>query len=107
MKKLLIIIDGMDDDPHHALGNLTPAHFAYMPALQHMRENVPKDLCTRSWFEALGYGLEVKDRDFCLRCNLISHHDGILTSHYGSEVSPRQCHEIIDMLNNQYCSEKN
>ena len=134
MKKLLIIIDGMDDEPNPALGNLTPTHFAYMPALQYMRENgiiswqntipsgcqagtevavlnilgydIPKDFCTRSWFEALGYGLEVKNGDLCLRCNLISHSDGILTSHCGSEVSPWQCHEIVDILNDRFGSEK-
>ena len=134
MKKLLIIIDGMDDEPNPALGNLTPSHFAYMPALQYMREkgnvswqntipsgyqagtevavldilgyDIPKDFCTRSWFEALGYGLEVKNGDLCLRCNLISHSDGILTSHCGSEVSPWQCHEIVDILNDRFGSEK-
>ena len=40
MKKLLIIIDGMDDESIPALGNKTPRQFACMPALNYMRERV-------------------------------------------------------------------
>ena len=134
MKKLLIIIDGMDDESNPALGNLTPSHFAYMPALRYMRENgiitwqntipsgypsgtevavlnilgyeIPKDLCTRSWFETLGYGIEIKDGYLCLSCNLITHRNGILTSHCGEGTSSRECREIAHILNDNFGSER-
>lgn len=130
MKKLLIIIDGMDDEPIPVLGNLTPSHFAYMPALGHMREkgnvywqrtvpsgnvpgtevavlnilgcDVPAGFSSRSWLEALGSGIEVEESDLCLRCNLISHSDGLLTSHCGGDVTSGQCYEIIDILNDRF-----
>lgn len=129
MKKLLIILDGMDDEPNPKLGNLTPSHYAYMPALRHMREkgvvsmqntiptgnqpgtdvavlnilgyNIPENFSSRSWLEALGCGIKVKESDLCLRCNLITHSKGLLTSHCGEGISSRQCHEIIDLLNNR------
>ena len=40
MKHLLLIIDGMDDEPIPAFGNLTPSYFADMPALRYMRKKV-------------------------------------------------------------------
>ncbi len=130
MKKMLIILDGMDDEPNPNLGNLTPSHYADMPALRYMRKNgvismqntipagnqpgtdvavlnilgynIPENFSSRSWLEALGCGIEAKEDDLCLRCNLISHSNGLLTSHCGEGVSSQQCHEIIDTLNNRF-----
>lgn len=127
MKKLLIIIDGMDDEPIPALGNKTPRLFAYMPALNYMRENgnvsfqstippgnepatdvavlnilgydVPSGFSSRSWLEALGVGIEVEEDALCMRCNLITHSSGIQTSHCGDGVTAEQCSEIIELLN--------
>lgn len=127
MKHLLLIIDGMDDEPIPAFGNLTPSYFADMPALRYMREKgtvsrrktIPSGCIpgtevavlsilghdfqsgsvSRSWFEALGAGIMVNEEDLCLRCNLISHENGIITSHSGVDISSRQCSEIIDVLN--------
>ena len=39
MKKLLIIIDGMEDEPCASLGGKTPKEVAYMPGLEFMRLN--------------------------------------------------------------------
>lgn len=130
MKRLLIIIDGMDDEPIPAFGNLTPSYYAYMPALRHIREHgivsrqntIPPgcipgtevavlrilghDLqagcSSRSWFEALGAGITVNDKDLCLRCNLIRHENGYISSHSGAEISSHQCAEIIDVLNTNF-----
>lgn len=132
MKRLLVIIDGMDDEPNPALGGLTPSHYANMPALRHMRENgvvsrqhtiprgnrpatesailnilgyeVPENLEARAWLEALGLGIDVSDKDLCLRCNLITHADGRLVSHCGGKVTGIQSREIVDILNKNFGS---
>ncbi len=133
MKKLLVIIDGMDDEPNPILGGLTPSRYANMPALNHMRKNgcvsmkntipagnqpgtevavlnilgydVPEGFSSRSWLEALGSGINISESDFCLRCNLISHSDGLITSHCGAGVNRRQCDEITGILNNHFGSD--
>lgn len=127
MKRLLVIIDGMDDEPNPILGNLTPSYYASMPALKHMREHgvvsrqntiphgntpategavlkilgydVPENLEARAWLEALGCGINVSNKDLCLRCNLITHADGRLVSHCGGDVTGKQCSEIVEILN--------
>lgn len=134
MKRLLIIIDGMDDEPNPMLRNMTPAYFADMPALRYMRDNgyvcrqntipagnppgtevavlnilgydVPTDFSSRSWLEALGLGIEINKDDLCLRCNLITHRNGTLTSHCGEGVTERQCHEIVDLLNTRFGNDR-
>lgn len=134
MKKLLIIIDGMDDEPIPVLGNLTPAQYANMPALRYMRQHgsvsmqqtipqgympgtevavmnilgcdMPDGFASRSWLEAVGCGINVDADDLCLRCNLISHSNGIVTSHCGKGVNAQQSREIVDILNQQFSNER-
>lgn len=134
MKKILLIIDGMEDEPIPALGNHVPREAAHMPALDFMRLRgqvdkvstipagcipstdvallglleckFPQSISSRSWLEALGMGIDVGDSDLCLRCNLISHDGGILTSHCGEGVSNDDAREIVDLLNNRLGSER-
>lgn len=130
MKELLVIIDGMDDEPISTLGNLTPSHFAYMPALQYMRANgtltwqstippnqnsgtdvavlsilgyaLPADFSSRSWLEAFGCGIDVTGSDLCLRCNLISHKNGLIASHCAEGMTTAQSYEIAEILNSNF-----
>jgi len=134
MKRLLIIIDGMDDEPIPAFGGHTPSYHAHMPALRYMRQygevsrltTIPPGCVagtevavlrilgydfqagcsSRAWFEALGAGISVGDADLCLRCNLISHSKGGLTSHSGAGMSAKESAEIIDILNSNFGSER-
>lgn len=134
MKRLLIILDGMGDEAIPELGGKTPAEYARMPGLDYMRKHgttsccrpvpagcepstdaallhvlgyeVTPGLAARSWLEALGAGIPAGGNDLCLRCSLISHSKGKLTSHCGGDVGPRQCEEIIARLNRQFGSEK-
>ncbi|MDE6503524.1 MAG: phosphoglycerate mutase, partial [Muribaculaceae bacterium] len=39
MKRILVIIDGMDDERIEALGSLTPREAAFMPGLARMRRH--------------------------------------------------------------------
>lgn len=128
MKRLLIIADGMDDEAIPELGNRTPAEYASMPGLEFMRSHgkvtlrqtipagfepstdialmtilgipVGKDFNARSWFEALGGGLDVGDDDLTLRCNLISHREGRIISHCGFNPDARESNGIFGMLDN-------
>ena len=130
MKRLLVILDGMDDEPNPILDNLTPSHYAYMPALNHMREHglvsrqhtiplvnkpatdgavlkilgydVTENLEARAWLEALGFGIKVSDNDLCLRCNLITHADDRLVSHCGGDITREQSEEIVQILNRNF-----
>lgn len=134
MKTLLIIIDGMDDEPIPALGNLTPDSYANMPALKHMHSmgkvsyqyTIP-DGCEpatdvamlsilgldikdgafgcRSWLEALGAGIDVNPGDLCMRCNLITHNNGIIISHNGSNPPENECKTIISELNDHFAKD--
>lgn len=127
MKRILVIIDGMDDERIEALGGLTPREAAFMPGLARMRRhglvgqvstipsgnepgtdvallnilgyNVPESFSSRSWLEALGQGVETGSGDLWLRCNLISHSGGIVTSHCGRGVSDEEAREAVEILN--------
>lgn len=133
MKELLIIIDGMDDEAIPQLNGATPVAAACMPALNFMRRNgrsfheisVPDgiepatdtallsilgydltgNLSSRSHFEALGEGIELEDTDLCLRCNLISHNDGVITSHCAEGITPEECHHAIAILKERFDDE--
>lgn len=129
-RRLLVIIDGMDDDAIPELGNRTPAAYAAMPGLDFMRSHgrvshrltipagfepstdialmtildvpVGKNFNARSWFEALGQGLAVGDDDLTLRCNLITHRDGRIVSHCGFNPNSRESCEIFGMLDSYF-----
>ncbi len=133
MKKLLIIIDGMDDEPIPELGDMTPASYADMQTLSFMRANgevsfrqtipdgynastevalmtilgyaIGSDSNLRSWFEALGGGLDIQDHDLCLRCNLITHIDNLIESHCGHYPDNDESNAIVAELNEHFGEE--
>ncbi len=127
MKKLLIIIDGMDDESLLALGGRTPREVAFMPGLDFMMANghnsmmstipygntpssetailnilgnhVEPGFSGRSWLEAIGIGVNVSSDDLCMRCNLIKIEDDIIVSHGREEITEQEVLEIIQQLN--------
>ena len=134
MKKILIIIDGMDDEPSAALGSRTPREVAFMPGLDFMRENgytrkmvtipdgntpssetailnilgsnVEPAFSGRTWLEAIGRGIEVSPGDLCMRCNLIRTEDNAIVSHCCEMLSEEEAGEIIELLNRIFGSER-
>lgn len=130
MKKLLIIIDGMDDEPSVVLGGRTPRSVAFMPGIDFMRENgcvrmmntipfgnrpssetailnilgnhVESGFSGRSWLEAIGAGIEVASSDLCMRCNLIRVKDNTIISHCCEDLSEDEAKKIIDLLNRNF-----
>lgn len=123
----------MDDEPIPELGNLAPASYAAMPALAFMRahgevsckQTIPSgfepsteialmnilglhiepSLKIRSWLEALGGGIDVKDNDLCIRCNLIAHNNVNIVSHCGFNPCYKESNVIIDLLNQHFASD--
>lgn len=130
----MIIIDGMDDEPNSSLGGKTPKEVAYMPALKNMKNfgisemitSVPAGLkpstdvallnilgCSikncnvgRSWFEAIGAGIDVGDEDLCLRCNIIKMKDNIVLGHSTDILSDDEISKIIEFLNKSYGTDR-
>ncbi|MDE5797031.1 MAG: hypothetical protein K2H75_07950 [Muribaculaceae bacterium] len=126
MKRLLIIIDGMDDEPVAVLGDRTPAQCANMEGLTFMREHgsrqyvrsvpegvepatdtalltqlgyqVTPDFCSRAWLEALGNGINPGPADLCLRCNLINHDGQRLISHSAGHPGKVETKAYVEML---------
>ncbi len=132
IRKVLVILDGMDDEKHVKHGGKTPRECAFMPSLQHMRRvgqttllntippgnapatdvallkilghDVPKNFTGRAWFEALGEGISVEDNDLCLRCNLIMTENGKIASHAVEDISDSTA--AIDVLNKHFSNSR-
>lgn len=127
MKRLLVILDGMDDEPSAALRGLTPRQAAAMPALDAMGrrgaitrvgtippgnapatdvallcilgQTVPPRFSGRAWLEALGAGISTGPADLCLRCNLVSLKYGRLVSHTAGNISDADAADAVARLN--------
>ena len=134
MKKLLIIIDGMDDEPSYELGGRTPVEVAAMPALDYMKDkgsvckmstvpygNAPSSetailnilgnhvvpgFSGRAWLEAVGAGVDVSPGDLCMRCNLIRIEDGVIASNCSRGLAAEEAKDIIEMLGRNFGSDK-
>lgn len=132
IRKVLIILDGMDDEKHMEQGGKTPRESAFMPTLQQMRRegqitllntipsgnapatdvallkilghNVPENFTGRAWLEALGEGIIIGEKDLCLRCNLIKTENGKIASHAVEDISDTSV--VIDALNNNFSNSK-
>ena len=130
MKKLLIILDGMDDEP----GNNSPKNVARMPALDFMRRNGQTESVTtipegkspatdvalmnilgynpgasfsgRTWLEALGAGIQPDDDDLYLRCNFITIDSSGKIQKASSDVTKAQAQETTEILNQRFASDK-
>lgn len=104
MKYVIVLGDGMADEPIEALGGRTPLEYAETPAMDELAENAeiglahtipegmkpgsdtanlsvlgydPKQYYTgRSPLEALSIGVDMKPDDIALRTNLITVSDG-------------------------------
>lgn len=100
MKYVIVLGDGMADEPLEQLGNLTPLEYANTPMLDKLAEVSEIGLCStipegmspgsdtanlsvlgydpkkyytgRSPLEALSIGVDLSDTDIALRCNIVS-----------------------------------
>ncbi|NOY58980.1 MAG: cofactor-independent phosphoglycerate mutase [Calditrichaeota bacterium] len=127
MKYLIILGDGMADRPIASLGNKTPLMAANTPHIDALCAKsrtgrlitVPADMSPgsavanlgvlgydvhkvfegRGVLEAASMGVELKDGDLALRCNLICIENDEIKNHSAGHISNEEAHQLIDLLN--------
>ena len=123
MKYIIVLGDGMADEPIESLGNKTPLEYAKTPMMDTLAakseiglvHTIPEGMSPgsdtanlavlgynpriyytgRSPLEALSIGVDMKDTDIAIRCNIVtvSEEDGI-----PYEEIVRQAREYIDSV---------
>jgi 2,3-bisphosphoglycerate-independent phosphoglycerate mutase len=134
MKYLVLIPDGMADRPFPALGGKTPMEVAEKPMMDELAQksycatvlNVPPGMVPesdtanlaimsydpavyskgRSPLEAMSMGLELRDGDVAIRCNLVSlsedeecYEERHMLDHSSDEISTEEADELVKALN--------
>ena len=126
MKHIIILGDGMADEPIAALGDRTPLQAADTPAmdwiagagrtgqlytvppgyepgsevahLSLLGYDLHKVFEGRGTLEAASMGVPVEDGEMAMRCNLICIEDGIIKNHSAGHISDAEAHELIAFL---------
>lgn len=128
MKYIIVLGDGMSDEPCAELGGLTPIEAADTPAMDELARRgrsgllatVPEgfapgseiahlsllgyDLPTvfegRGTLEAASMGIDIAPDEMALRCNLICiTPDGVIKNHSAGHISSEEASELIQALN--------
>lgn len=129
MKYLVLLCDGMADTPNSALGNKTPMELAYKPFMDKLAKTAEVGMCRtvaaglkpgsdvanlsvmgydpmvcytgRSPLEAASIGVDLKDTDVALRCNIVTlsseenYEDKTMVDYCAGDISTEEAHEII------------
>lgn len=126
MKTIIILGDGMADEPIEALGNKTPLQAAHKPYidllaskgrnglldtippgfkpgseianLSVMGYDVPKVFEGRGSLEAASMGIDILADEMAMRCNLICIEDGKIKNHSAGHISTEEASELIHFL---------
>ena len=126
MKYLIVLGDGMADEPVGSLDNKTPLQVAYKPVIdrlakegiQGMLKTVPKGYKPgseianlgvlgydvdqvfegRGSLEAASMGIEIGDDEVAMRCNIICIEDGKIKNHSAGHISNEEASELIAFL---------
>lgn len=134
MKHIIILGDGMADNPIESLGGKTPLQYAPTPYMDMLAKKgrtgrlvtVPEgynpgsevantailgyDLDKvyegRGPLEAASIGYEMDPLDLALRCNIISVVDGKIITHNGGNLSTDDAAVLIDYLNENLATDK-
>jgi threonine synthase len=134
MKYIIILGDGMADEPVEALGNRTPLQAAHTPAMDLLARrgksgllhtvpegmspgsevanlsvlgyDVPNVLEGRGSLEAASMGIEIAPDEMALRCNLITIEDGKIKNHSAGHISSEEAFVLIQYLNEKLATEK-
>jgi 2,3-bisphosphoglycerate-independent phosphoglycerate mutase len=127
MKYIIILGDGMADEPIAELGNKTPLQAANKPTIDHIAAlgssgllntipkgflpgseianmavlgyDVPKVFEGRGSLEAASMGIPIADDEMAMRCNLICIENGRIKNHSAGHISNEEASELIDFLN--------
>ena len=126
MKYIIILGDGMADEPIASIGNKTPLQAAETPHIDKlakmgrcgMLDTIPAGFAPgseianlsvlgydltrvyegRGVLEAASMGVEIADDEIAMRCNLICIENGIIKSHSAGHISNEEAEEMIDFL---------
>jgi len=127
MKHLIILGDGMADEPLEDFGGKTPLQMARKTHIDWLARNgqtgrlstvpetmhpgseianmavlgydVQKVYDGRGVLEAASMGVELQPGDLAMRCNLLTIENGILENHSGGHISTGEAAELIHFLN--------
>lgn len=129
MKYLIILGDGMADEPIAKLGNKTPLQVANKPTIDliaslgqsGMLSTVPEGFAPgseianltvlgydvskvfegRGSLEAASIGVPILENEMAMRCNLICIENGKIKNHSAGHISNEEAAELIDFLNKE------
>ncbi|MDR1682628.1 MAG: cofactor-independent phosphoglycerate mutase [Candidatus Symbiothrix sp.] len=127
MKYIIILGDGMADEPIPVLGNRTPLQAAYTPNMDRLAQmgksgllhTIPAGMAPgsevanlsvlgydpkivlegRGSLEAASMGIPVEANEMVMRCNLISIENGCIKNHSAGHISTKESAELIRYLN--------
>jgi 2,3-bisphosphoglycerate-independent phosphoglycerate mutase len=123
MKYVLVIPDGCADEPQEALGGRTPLQAAHTPAMDalarsgvvgranHVPSSLPagsdvanlsllgynplEHFTGRAPLEAAAQGIELGERDWAIRCNLVTIEDQVMRDFTAGHISTEEARELL------------
>lgn len=134
MKTLIILGDGMADEPIEALGGKTPLQYAETPYMDKLAKlgvtgrlktvadgfhpgsevanmavlgyDLPTVYEGRGVLEAASIGYELKPGEMAMRCNLVCVEGDILKNHSSGHITTRDADQLIQFLNEKLGSDR-
>ena len=134
MKYIIVLGDGMADEPLENYGGKTPLQMADIPEIDRLAKlgncgklvTVPENMHPgsevanmsvlgydvqrvfegRGVLEAASIGVTLEKGDIAMRCNLICIDGKNIKNHSAGHISNEEAHELIDFLNEKLGSEK-
>jgi 2,3-bisphosphoglycerate-independent phosphoglycerate mutase len=133
MKYIIVLGDGMADEPLAEYGGKTPLQMAEKPVIDSLAKRgrtgrlitVPEDMHPgseianmsvmgfdvhtvfegRGVLEAASIGVKLEDGDMALRCNLICVEDQNIKNHSAGHISNAEAYELVEYLNKKLGNE--
>ncbi len=134
MKYLIILGDGMADEPIESIGNRTPLQTANTPAIDKLATlgncglldtippgfapgseianmsvlgyDVPAVFEGRGSLEAASMGVEIAEFEMAMRCNLICIKDGKIKNHSAGHIGTEEAEVLIHYLNENLADDR-
>ena len=126
MKYIIVLGDGMADEPLAAYGGKTPLQMAEKPVIDSLAKKgrtgllktVPEDMHPgseianmsvlgydvqnifegRGVLEAASIGVTLEENDLALRCNLLTIENENIKNHSAGHISNAEAYELIELL---------
>lgn len=129
MKYIIILADGCADEPIAQLGNKTPLMAARIPHIDALCAKsrcgklvtVPHDMPPgseianlavlgynvkevfegRGVLEAASIGVDIREGELAMRCNIICIENGLIKNHSAGHITTEESHELVKTLQNE------